>query len=386
MAPSFLRLLPILALGSPLPAAAESQEQHEFTLDYDRELHDSTRALPPDELGVEIHWRSGPVSDPELDGREVRPGVIRIGDDRLVRLAWDRRGKALFVDRDQDGELADEDPVGVLADYSDFLWFEEFTLQHPAGPEHGLWSLLPSIARSDSSYDSDRFRVRSGWSGDIELGGVVYQLGVFDDLDGVFTPGVDRLVLRVRSDEDPGPDFEDVALPGRVLLGEVLYDLSLSLEASAGKGGIVRARFTEISATRVECELLGTRLSKLLLEPTEPGPHSTLIFLEAPSGTMLLVEGQYTARIEIADERLGPLRSEVELVVEPRAENVLRAGCPLENSLGHRRASGSTLELEYRLLGIGGEEYTLGNRYYPAPTFVARAGDREVASGSFEYG
>ena len=70
----------------------------------------------------------------------------------------------------------------------------------------------------------------------------------------------------------------------------------------------------------------------------------------------------------------------------PGAKNVLRAGCPLENSLGYRRASGSTLELEYRLLGIGGEEYTLGTRYYPAPTFVARAGDREVASGSFEYG
>jgi len=41
--------------------------------------------------------------------------------------------------------------------------------------------------------------------------------------------------------------------------------------------------------------------------------------------------------------------------------------------------------MNYELLGVGGEQYTGGNRSEP-PTFTVYRGDKEVASDKFEFG
>ena len=63
---------------------------------------------------------------------------------------------------------------------------------------------------------------------------------------------------------------------------------------------------------------------------------------------------------------------------------VLKVGAPLKQTVkAHRR--GRILALNYELLGVGGEMYTSANRSKP-PTFTVYKGDKEIASGKFEFG
>ena len=64
----------------------------------------------------------------------------------------------------------------------------------------------------------------------------------------------------------------------------------------------------------------------------------------------------------------------------------LKIGSPLNNTVKVRR-KGSTLELDYQLIGSGGEIYRqqVSNSKNP-PTFTIYKGNRKITSGSFRYG
>ncbi|MBC8470313.1 MAG: hypothetical protein H8D56_12650 [Planctomycetes bacterium] len=63
---------------------------------------------------------------------------------------------------------------------------------------------------------------------------------------------------------------------------------------------------------------------------------------------------------------------------------VLKLGAPLTQTVKVKRR-GSALILNYELLGGGGEIYTSSDRSKP-PTFTIYKGDKEIASGKFEFG
>lgn len=63
---------------------------------------------------------------------------------------------------------------------------------------------------------------------------------------------------------------------------------------------------------------------------------------------------------------------------------VLKVGAPLKQTVKAQRR-GRILALNYELLGVGGEMYTSANRTKP-PTFTVYKGDKEIASGKFEFG
>ena len=63
---------------------------------------------------------------------------------------------------------------------------------------------------------------------------------------------------------------------------------------------------------------------------------------------------------------------------------VLKAGAPLKQILKAER-QGRALELDYKLLGIGGEKYVNSDSNKP-PTFTVYKGGKRIASGEFEYG
>ncbi len=63
---------------------------------------------------------------------------------------------------------------------------------------------------------------------------------------------------------------------------------------------------------------------------------------------------------------------------------VLKVGAPLKQVVKAQRR-GKILALNYELLGVGGEKYTGGDRSKP-PTFTVYKGDKEIASGKFEFG
>jgi len=63
---------------------------------------------------------------------------------------------------------------------------------------------------------------------------------------------------------------------------------------------------------------------------------------------------------------------------------VLKVGAPLKQTVKAQRR-GRILALNYELLGVGGEMYVSANRTKP-PTFTVYKGDKEIASGKFEFG
>ncbi len=63
---------------------------------------------------------------------------------------------------------------------------------------------------------------------------------------------------------------------------------------------------------------------------------------------------------------------------------VFKVGAPLEQIVKVQR-QGTVLVLNYELTGVGGEVYAPGDRGKP-PVFTICRGDREIASGQFEFG
>lgn len=72
------------------------------------------------------------------------------------------------------------------------------------------------------------------------------------------------------------------------------------------------------------------------------------------------------------------------ILVGPGEPAVLKAGGPLEQRITARR-EGQLLKMDYRLIGIAGEWYRNNSRY-PPPTFTIYKGDKEIASGRFQFG
>jgi len=75
--------------------------------------------------------------------------------------------------------------------------------------------------------------------------------------------------------------------------------------------------------------------------------------------------------------RLGPTH------VGPGEPAILKAGGPLEQRVTVQR-KGQLLTMDYRLIGVAGESYRNDNRY--PPTFTIYKGDKEIASGKFQFG
>ena len=227
--------------------------------------------------------------------------------------------------------------------------------------------------------------MQSGWTGKVNLGGVDYRLALFDDLDGVFTTGSDQMSLSPWTGADGDFAFDTIALPGRLLIGNRLFDLALSLE-TGGNGGSVHVAITETSAPLLDVELLGTHIHSLKFGPTGGGHDATAAFVDDPSDALRLPEGAYSLRVELEGGALGPLKSKLDVVVKAGGENVIRAGGPLDNSVSFQRSSVAGFEVSHRLLGVGGEEYALAHRASTPPRFVARIGEREIASADFQFG
>lgn len=385
MASTGSRRLPVLAAVISLSSIASSQASSTARLELEPSLPYSTGSLPGEKLERLIYWDRDTASAAELGGREVRLGALPIDRERVVRLAWDRRGGGLFVDRDGDGELGDEEPVGVLWSGEDGWLFERVRLHAPEETGPGAWDVTVRIATAKHGNLESFAIVQSGWTGMVELDGKAYRLAVVDDLDGVFTPGVDQLALLPIDDSEAERSLKTVWLPQRVLVGAKLYDLALALEPG-GEAGVVVASFALSDAPLVEVEVLGTHIARLQLDPLGETSPRTAVFATDARGTLRLPAGRYLARVVLDGGELGELTATAEVEVREGAADLLRLGAPLENDIEVERRAVAGLELTYRLLGIGGEEYHPEKRSDTPPRFVARVGERVVAAADFRYG
>jgi len=91
----------------------------------------------------------------------------------------------------------------------------------------------------------------------------------------------------------------------------------------------------------------------------------------------LQLKGGFTYNPYGDTTRLGPIQ------IKPGEPAILKAGGPLEQHIKVQR-KGQLLTMNYRLIGAAGESYR-NDRRHP-PTFTIYKGDKEIASGKFQFG
>ena len=383
------------ALSDAGAATAEPQDPEEAVREFRLEFR-SESDIPlgnwiDGHLCPDVDWDAKTSSLPELDGRDVRRGAIRVGEDRLVRLAWDEATRQLWADGNWNGDLSDDAPLGEIESFSSYgPDYVLVSLAAPEGAEAGRWSVAVNVDAPQGEHVPPKAWVRSGWTSDIELDGRAYRLVVADDLDGVIEPSEDILLLQSLGAGEPDGEDSEPAEPFRlteyVQLNERLYGVSFRLEPG-GAGGVVVATFERDPTSLVECELTGLHIDRLTFSPLDPAEFWSTIHLELPHGTVRLPPGRYSYRVTIdGGSRLGEIHARGEIEVRPDGENVFRMGAPLANSLRVERVSARGFRLDYRLLGADGEEYAIPSRPNENPALTILSGGREMSSGRFRYG
>jgi hypothetical protein len=141
---------------------------------------------------------------------------------------------------------------------------------------------------------------------------------------------------------------------------------------------------TEPKATLGELKLEGEHVERLVLRRKDG--HNERF--NSPGQTVTLPVGQY----HVLESHLsggytcfqGPGPNVQWITVTEGNPALLKVGAPLKQTLDAAR-HGRVLVLDYKLLGAGGESYAGKDRSKP-PSFAIYKGDKEIASGTFEFG
>ena len=133
-----------------------------------------------------------------------------------------------------------------------------------------------------------------------------------------------------------------------------------------------------------ELKLEGKYIERLVLRQRDGQTQR----LDHPAETIKLPVGEYrlleTHLIDGYSYRSSRTPSGDWVTIAADKPAVLKLGAPLTQTVKVKR-QGSVLVLNYELLGSDGEKYTSSDRSKP-PTFTIYKGDKEIASGKFEFG
>jgi hypothetical protein len=133
------------------------------------------------------------------------------------------------------------------------------------------------------------------------------------------------------------------------------------------------------------------------------GEHITRLVLESGSSAVLLyypqksvfipTEDYYCSGVYLYSKNVGLFQlqntnrlNKGKISVTEDGLATIKAGGPLKNTVEITR-TGTTLKLDYKLIGVDNKSYTSFNgRRDKPPTFTIYKGNREIASDKFEYG
>ncbi len=107
-----------------------------------------------------------------------------------------------------------------------------------------------------------------------------------------------------------------------------------------------------------------------------------------PKETVKLPVGQYLlqdVRLKGGYTRRTIGASQSRVTISEGETAVLKVGAPLKQTVSVRRR-GRMLELSYGLHGVGGATYTAVTNANKRPAFAIYKGEREIATGEFEFG
>ncbi len=335
--------------------------------------------------------------EPALASGRVVRGFLNFGgsSSNAIPFLWQPDAGKLFLDVNRNRDLTD-DPDGVYsARAAGPASYQTFTNVHlvfdtPAGKRPALANLNLYNSISPPRCIA---AVRSFWEGRLTLQGRDWQAGLVPGTLDPLAPFEDgRLLLRPWPERDQafsalGGLLDAVPFSRNLFLNGYAYQMTCAAAAQNGQT-VVALQFTAQSVATGELKINGNSIRRLMLTG---GPY--LVVLDQPEGAVQIPTGSYsqfsvqlgqggTAVYCNSDPRTPGRR----ISVDGRAPASLTVGGPLTNSVAITRQP-QDLILSYQLIGAGGETYRLANRdsAHP-PEFAIYQGDRQIASGKFEFG
>ncbi|MCF7707937.1 MAG: hypothetical protein K9N52_03445 [Verrucomicrobia bacterium] len=374
-----------------------------------------TFAAPGDEFTFDLEWqadgcqearrvdldRAEPFAkEPDFVQREVLRGTLSIGppeSKEQMGLAWDYSRGMLYVDLNRDGDLTN-DPDGVLetdnkgvSSYmnQDFPVFP-LTISTPKGDfRYRLSAELYKYSLTKFA----RITIRSGYSGTTVLHDRKWGFKVVDPLRGRILRNDNFSIIRVQDYENTlledikvSNEVGDLPLPTDLFLDGRCYDLEFRFNQINDAPPQLQGTLTEKVVPLTELKIKGERIEHLVF-----GDGEMLIIpnLETGSEPQQVPTGRFNRQalvLRIDNRRITPQNSHLKPIVFDENEvNVFRAGCPLKSRVAIQR-NGNVLQFDYKLAGIGGEEYNVRSVANGKPSIEIYKGDLLLKSGRFEYG
>jgi len=328
---------------------------------------------------------------------KVLRGVLKFGGNasNSIPFLWQKDAGKLFLDLNRNQDLTD-DPAGIFSAgaqrQANYLVCTGVRLSF--NTPSGMSRILADLTFWDFGRQPMCFAaVRSYWQGKVTLQGRDWQAGLVQNLaenPGSFENG--QLLLRPWEERDRqfgadsgSPDAFPFS-PNLFVDGHA-YALGL---ISGSQNGEARPslQFTERATALGELKITGQFIQRLALAS---GPY--LVVLDLPAPIVKVPLGGYgQPKIRLAQggvEAFCPgsfSRADNWIAVNDKTPVTLAAGGPLNNTVTANR-QGRDLRLDYKLLGAGGQAYSLV-RHGPAvqPEFAVYKGDKKIASGKFEFG
>ena len=319
--------------------------------------------------------------EPDFGKDKVVRSALRIGPGKndFMGFAVNLTRRSLYLDLNQNLDLTD-DPDGIRRGEGgrNSAFFRKVRLDLDKNGIDRSYMLEMNFSGQGFNF----IYVASSYRGEIELNGRKWRLSVQDNLDGV----IDRQdQLSIQPVAAGTGDYNSLPVAEKLFLGGRQYQLAFTFSAGSLTAPFTAA-FTEISPPLGELTLEGQFIQRLVLD------GAGLVILDTPARKNLLPVDNYRVRGIYLQSIPGAPRLACNVDRIPPVEVTagtaqhLKVGGPLESSV-LASARGSMLQLDYLLKGTGGEPYTLVNtgRIKP-PRFAIYKGDRQLATGSFEFG
>lgn len=331
--------------------------------------------------------------EPAAAGR-IHRGSLSFGGSQKnpMPFLWLRSTGKLFLDLNGNGDLTD-DAAGSFSTIEPtpdrYQTFQGIRI--PVVTASGVLTQLLDLHLYDYSDQLNASAaVRTFWQGHVILDGADLQMGVVQ-MPAYEHPGY--LVVRPWERRDkPLSVQQDGALEAlsfakRVYVGGRMYQCEF-IGPSPGNVA-ARLQLTRQDATLGELQLAGKFIHRLVLQGSDK-----LVILDRPEPTVQVPVGSYSEiKIWLQEggvaayrdfQRIPSIRNN--LLITTNQPAALAAGGPLTNSIAVTRRGGNLL-LNYQLLGLGGEAYQLAARdYSKPPEFTVFSGEKQIATGKFEFG
>ncbi len=353
-------------------------------------------AAPFHNVDVSISLQSAPfLKEPAVAPGKVVRGTLKFGGaGNALPFLWQRGAQKLFLDLNTNRDLTD-DPAGVFVARPDgSSVFQTFTNVHfSLLTPSGRCALLADLSFQDYGWQPGcEVGLRSFWQGRAALPGQDWQIGFIpnvsneaDTCEGakfLFRPWDQRNQTFSADDNSLGV----FPVSQKLFTGGHAYQLQWLPATNTGFRPTFR--FVEQKVALGDLKITGQFVRRLLL----PG-DTYLVVCDHPAGTIKVPTGNYfppNVWLEQDGRQAfsNPARWQPgnKTVVTETAPGALAVGGPLTNSVAATR-HGRNLQLDYQLIGAGGQAYQLSAvGRPPAPEFAVYQGKKQLASGSFEYG